>query len=106
MFDLVHEDADPREMSDAVLAEWAEHAARRGLCVDRRAAELVYEQMLRGQIEAAKRYLRLALYPNGGCDTVALRVGSARMGEAGVATFVPRSPVATEGPALKSEKAP
>lgn len=44
--------------------------------VDRRLAETAYEQLLRGQAEAAKRYLRLALYPNGGCDLVATRVGA------------------------------
>jgi hypothetical protein len=42
--------------------------------IDRQTVENGYEAVMRGNLVEARRYLKAALYPNGGADLVALRV--------------------------------
>lgn len=69
-------EVDPEELRDDTLALFVDESARRELAVHRHAVEDAYAALVSGDVEGARRALRVALYPHGGCDLVAMRAGA------------------------------
>jgi hypothetical protein len=74
--DETYHDDCIESVSDIETNELVSELDDRGmLAIERIDLEYAYEALLRGNLTEAKRRMNALLLPNGGCDTVAHRVG-------------------------------